>query len=158
MALWGQRARYSSPATPAPLEDETGPPVRRQRQKQTRLSKEQVDQLVKAYGDGDSVAGLARRFEVNETTVRAHLTRREVATRGRAGYRLLHGELLDRASQLYAAGKSLRSIGSELGVFLEGGEVGAPGCRVGLGRCQLILPWGSLPGTTAKAGTRRKAS
>lgn len=94
-------------------------PARAIRQKQTRLCVEQVDELVRAYRNGDSVPTLAKAFEVNETTVRAHLERRGVETRGNRGYRKLHGELLARATELYAAGLSLRSVSSELGLARE---------------------------------------
>jgi hypothetical protein len=76
---------------------------------------EHVDDLVAAYRSGDSVPELASKFGVNETTVRAHLSRREISTRGNGGYRKVHGDQLDRAQKLYAAGSSLRSVASELG-------------------------------------------
>ena len=97
---------------------DVGPPTpsHQGRQPQVRLSAKRVDELVELYRSGASKAELARVFGINETTVRAHLRRRAVEHRPR---RKLHGELLERAAELYAAGWSLRSIGSELGVSRE---------------------------------------
>lgn len=86
------------------------PKVRRARQ----IGADAVDALVWAYKSGDSVPELAGKFGINETTVRAHLVRREISTRGNGGYRKLHGEQLGRAQALYAAGQSLRSVAAEL--------------------------------------------
>ncbi|HWJ64884.1 MAG TPA: hypothetical protein VNS19_23135 [Acidimicrobiales bacterium] len=73
--------------------------------------------MVTAYLNGSSQQELVVRFRIDPTTVRAHLRRREVlATRP---YNKLHGELLERAKELYAAGRSLRSVASELGVSRE---------------------------------------
>lgn len=116
----------------APTErPDQGPPIpsHQGRQRQVRLSAERVDELVQLYRSGASKAELARVFGINETTVRAHLRRRAIEHRPR---RTLHGELLEQASELYAAGWSLRSIGSELGVSREAVKSGLVAADVDL--------------------------
>lgn len=58
--------------------------------------------------------GLARQFGVHRTTVMAVLDRKRVARRS-AG-RVLSLEEIERASELYREGFTLRAVGSELGV------------------------------------------
>lgn len=133
VALQGRNARMKSPYTnEASIEQaDQGPPVpsHQGRQRQVRLSAERVDELVELYRSGASKAELARVFGINETTVRAHLRRRAVEHRPR---RKLHGELLRQAAELYAAGWSLRSIGSELGVSREAVKSGLVAADVDL--------------------------
>ena len=86
---------------------------RPQRQVQHRLSSEQVAELVSQYCSGVSLVELARTFGVHESTVRAQLRRNEVEPRS---FRKLHGELLQRAIELFEAGASFRAIGRELGL------------------------------------------
>lgn len=50
-------------------------------QRHNRLAEAEILELVASYVAGISVAALARQFEVNETTVRAHLKRRQVHRR-----------------------------------------------------------------------------
>lgn len=87
-----------------------------ERQQQTRLAPDQVDALIAAYLAGTPCKELAARFEVNESTVFAHLTRRRVERRP---FRKLHDASLKRAKMLYASGSSLRSVATELGVSKE---------------------------------------
>lgn len=116
LRVHGARIRRPVNASP-PLQDEVVEEWREiRRQKQVRLTVEQVDDLIAAYEAGSSCHDLATQFGVNESTVFAHLRRRRVERRP---FRKLHGELLDRAVSLYESGRSLRSVASELGVSKE---------------------------------------
>jgi len=86
---------------------------------------------VRAYRTGDSVPALAKAFEVNETTVRAHLGRRGVETRGNGGYRKLHGAQLNQAVELYAAGPVAEVGGVGVGLVSGNGAVRTAGERCG---------------------------
>jgi hypothetical protein len=55
---------------------------------------------------------LARQFRIHRGTVSAILERQGIPRR----YRLIDGEGLTHAANLYAAGKSLSQVGEELGV------------------------------------------
>lgn len=81
------------------------------RQRQVRLSDAQVTDLVNDYVGGMTFKQLCDRYGVSETTVRMHLRRRQAPRRP---YRKLYGETLDRAIELHASGRSLRSIAAEL--------------------------------------------
>jgi hypothetical protein len=86
--------------------------VRSVRQKQTRLTSDQVDQLVDRYQHGESVYVLALDLSVNRRTVSAHLARRGVSTR----YQILGEDELAKAVELYAQGCSLARVGQQFGV------------------------------------------
>ena len=66
-------------------------------QRNNRLGEDKVLELVASYVAGMSVAELARQFEVNETTVRAHLKRRQV---GRRPYRKVTPAQMQEAMKL----------------------------------------------------------
>jgi hypothetical protein len=95
----------------------TGPvrPVApRQLQRQIRLPREQIVELVRQFEAGTPASALASRFGVNESTVLSHLKRAGVE---RSSYRKLHGELLDRAKELYLEqGWSQLAVAAELGI------------------------------------------
>lgn len=86
-----------------------------------------MDELIAAYQAGTPCRDLAERFGINESTVFAHLKRRGVERRP---FRKLRGEELDRAKGLYAAGLSLRSVASELGVSRTTVRSGLVSCGV----------------------------
>lgn len=75
-----------------------------------------MDKLIEAYEAGAPCQELAERFEINESTVFAHLKRRSV---DRRPFRKLRGDSLQRAKELYGSGQSLRSVASELGMSPE---------------------------------------
>ena len=77
-----------------------------------RLESGEIEALVEGYRAGDSVYELARKFRIHRGTVSAILERQGVPRR----YRLIDGEGLTQAANLYAAGKSLSQVGEELGV------------------------------------------
>lgn len=138
VALRVHGARIRRPVqTSPPLQDEVVEEWREgKRQKQVRLTVDQVDELIDAYETGSPCHELAERFGINESTVFAHLKRRKVERRP---FRKLHGEMLDRAVSLYESGLSLRSVGSELGLSKESVRSGlashgvAPRSRRGTG-------------------------
>jgi DNA-binding CsgD family transcriptional regulator len=84
------------------------------RQAQRRLRRSDVEQLIAAYADGNSVAQLGARFNVNRTTVLAHL-QRNGGPRRQTGPKL-SAEDVARAADLYRDGLSLAAIGHRLGV------------------------------------------
>jgi hypothetical protein len=93
---------------------QAGPPILgSSRQPQRRLTGDQVDVLVAGYLHGDSAGQLAAKVGVGKVTVLRHLEQRNVLHRA---YRKVHGDLLDRALGLYQAGRSLRSVATEIGV------------------------------------------
>ena len=119
MALREQSARIGRPVREAPpLEDEVVEGWRKvkQRQQQTRLDEQAVDDLVAAYKAGSPYRELVERFGINESTVVAHLQRRGVERRT---FRKLRGGQLEQARDLYESGLSLRAVASELGLSKE---------------------------------------
>lgn len=93
------------------VREASGPvkPVRRARQ----LDETAVDELVSAYLRGTPGHELAAQFGINESTVYAQLSRRQVERRP---YRKLHGDQLRQAIDLYEGGHSLRAVAHEVGV------------------------------------------
>jgi len=75
------------------------------RQVQRRLGRADVERLIAAYKEGNSVAQLVARFNVNRTTVLAHLDRNSVPRR-QTGPKL-SAEDVARAAGLYRDGLSL---------------------------------------------------
>lgn len=114
MALREHSARIGRPPSYTPeLHDEAVQEWRSiKRQQQTRLKSDEVDQLVASYQAGASCRELATEFGVNETTVRSHLSRRDVP---RSPSRKIHSQLLDEAVRLYENGESLRTVGRAIG-------------------------------------------
>jgi DNA-binding CsgD family transcriptional regulator len=79
------------------------------RQTQIRLGPADIERLIAAYADGNSVLRLAARFKIHRTTVLAHLERNGVPRR-RMGSKL-SDEDVDEAAVLYRDGLSLEAIG-----------------------------------------------
>ena len=79
------------------------------RQTQIRLVPSDVERLIAAYADGDSVLQLASRFNIHRTTVLAHLERNGVPRR-RSGPKLSDEDAYEAAG-LYRDGLSLKAIG-----------------------------------------------
>lgn len=87
--------------------------ARRSYKRVPTLSEAQVEDLVATYRAGATVQGLARQFAVHRTTVMAVLDRQQVQRRVQG--RVLSGEEIERACQLYHDGLNLRAVGAELG-------------------------------------------
>lgn len=75
---------------------------------QTRLRTVDVDDLVAAYGAGDSIEQLADRYDVHRTTVIAHLSRRQVQLR--PTFTPWDYDALTAAAAHYAEGASLATV------------------------------------------------
>ena len=82
------------------------------RQKQHRLTREEIGRLVGRYEAGAMVKELAAEFEVERRTVSAILRREGVTLRPRG----LNPEQVDEAVRLYGQGWSLARIGAKWGV------------------------------------------
>src|ERR1039458_4146483 len=97
------------------------------RQVQRRLGRADVEQLIAAYEEGNSVAQLVARFNVNRTTVLAHLDRNSVPRRQTAPK--LSAKDVARAADLYRDELSLAAIGHRFGVNAStvGNALGAAG-------------------------------
>ena len=79
------------------------------RQTQIRLGPADIERLIAAYAEGNTVLQLAARFNIHRTTVLAHLERNGVPRR-RMGPKL-SDEDVDEAAVLYRDGLSLEAIG-----------------------------------------------
>jgi DNA invertase Pin-like site-specific DNA recombinase len=84
----------------------------RPRKRQRRLSSEQVQTLVAAYGAGIAVNELALHFKVHRATVLDHLNRSGSKRR----YPALDQNQVAEAARLYRSGKSFRDVGIAFGV------------------------------------------
>jgi transposase-like protein len=84
------------------------------RQKQTRLTREQVSELIAMHHDGMPIDEIAATFRVHRTTVMAHLDR--VGVERRSG--IIKGHL-DEARTLYEPGSSLARVAEHFGVDAE---------------------------------------
>ena len=105
------------------------------RQKQVRLTPEQVGQLLDDYQAGSDMNSLARTSGVHRHSVRTHLLGAGVELR-QVG---LSGLQVDEALRLYVGGLSLAKIGEQLGC--DHSTVGRALKRRGL---VLRKPWGSI--------------
>lgn len=105
----------NSPDTTEPLDPLQT--ARAPRQAQHRLTKKEVDKLVKRYLEGASVPVLVEEFQINRVTALEHLERRGVPRR--ACVARLTGSDLTTAAELYAAGQSLAQVGKHFGVHGE---------------------------------------
>jgi AraC-like DNA-binding protein len=81
---------------------------------QRRLSAADISELCGLYGEGASIDGLARRYEVNRTTIITHLDRAGIARRRVA--RKMTDDSVSRAASRYGEGLSLASVAQEFGV------------------------------------------
>jgi transposase-like protein len=72
----------------------------------------EIDDLVKAYGDGATVYELAKQFGIHRSTVGKHLQACGVDTTPPA----LRPEDVAAAAELYCSGLSLARVGSKFGV------------------------------------------
>jgi AraC-like DNA-binding protein len=90
----------------------TKPNPKPQKQVQRRLLDAEVDELAGAYLAGATLSELSDRFHKHRTTISTELQRRGVARRCRT----IKGERLHLAIQGYQEGKSLASIGKDLGI------------------------------------------
>ncbi len=79
------------------------------RQTQIRLGPADIERLIAASADGNSVLQLAARFNIHRTTVLAHLERNGVPRR-RSGPKLSDDDVHEAAG-LYRDGLSLKAIG-----------------------------------------------
>jgi DNA-binding CsgD family transcriptional regulator len=119
VALTAQLWNLELPAVPAPSQREIALPAPSPRvvQRQVRLQDQQILELLAQYAAGRSPSELAGLFGINEGTVYAHLKRQGAPDRP---YRKLHGELLERAVELYVEQRlSLREVGRQLGIGRE---------------------------------------
>jgi DNA invertase Pin-like site-specific DNA recombinase len=89
-------------------------PVPSLRQKQTRLTTEQVSELISRHERGEPIDELAVGFGIHRTTVMTHLSR--AGAERRSGVVQRH---LDEARVLYAAGSSLARVAEHFGVDSE---------------------------------------
>jgi hypothetical protein len=90
-----------------------------------RLRRAQVEELVIGYKTGSTVYQLAELFRINRGTMSNLLERQGVPRRNRS----LSPAQIERATELYAAGLSLVSVGKQLGcdgstVHLASGRLG----------------------------------
>ena len=81
---------------------------------QRRLSETEIGQLIHRYGQGASIDALARRYEVNRTTIITHLDRSGIARR--RVVRKMTDDSVARAAVEYGAGASLALVAQAFGV------------------------------------------
>jgi hypothetical protein len=89
----------------------------RPRQRQVRLTRQQLDELVERYQAGACVRELVSYFGVHRVTVVGHLKQRGVERRGHV--RKLTDAQVQQAVQSYQAGESLARIGARYQVHSE---------------------------------------
>jgi len=107
----GSYKRSERPSEPS-VRDDRGRLVRAVGKTQTFLNPVEVDELVALYGEGLSVAELARKFGIYSRTAAAHLVRRSVPLRQRG----IAPEDAPEAVRLYKSGLTLMEVGLRLGV------------------------------------------
>jgi DNA-directed RNA polymerase specialized sigma24 family protein len=90
-----------------------GTVTRRICQVQHRLTAPEVQTLVAAYQHGRSMAALARDFELDKSTVRAHLVRAGIELRPQA---VLTPAQVAEVVLRYKAGNTLKQLGPQFGV------------------------------------------
>ena len=83
-------------------------------QRQRRMTRSQVDNLVDLYATGINARQLAAAFGINRDTALRHLQRRGVPSR--ATVRKLTDELLATATRRYLAGEPMTSLSDDLGI------------------------------------------
>jgi predicted DNA-binding protein (UPF0251 family) len=102
--LAGQKANPASART-----------VRSARQRQRRLSPDEVLELIRLRETDTEIEVLAEQFGIHRTTVMALLQRSGVPGR-RTGHQDLSTVRLAAAGQLYATGATLAAVGEQFGV------------------------------------------
>ena len=95
-----------------PLSELIAPNSKPQRHVHPRLQAGELDELAEAYLAGATLSELSDRFRKHRTTISTDLDRRGVARR----YRMVEGDRLHQAIQGYQDGKSVATIGKELGI------------------------------------------
>lgn len=83
-------------------------------QRQRRLTRSEVDNLVDMYATGINVRQLAAAFGINRDTALQHLQRRDVPSR--ATVRKLTDEWLATATGRYLAGEPMTKLCDDLGI------------------------------------------
>jgi transposase-like protein len=83
-------------------------------QRQRRLTRAEVDNLVDLYATGINVRQLAAAFGINRDTALRHLQRRDVPSR--ASVRKLTDDLLATATRRYLAGDPTAKLCGDLGI------------------------------------------
>jgi transposase-like protein len=83
-------------------------------QRQRRLTRSEVDNLVDLYATGINVRQLAAAFGINRDTALRHLQRRDVPSR--ASIRKLTDDLLAAAARRYLAGEPMTKLCGDLGI------------------------------------------
>ena len=104
------KKQEDSISNPAPEQEVAGSP----RQRQRHLSPAQASDLVAAYQAGMKIRELAARFNVNRTTVLAHVERARVPRHSDHGK--WDDTMLAEAASLYEQAHSLAAIGQRFGV------------------------------------------
>jgi hypothetical protein len=98
--------------------DERGPVVQAAQYHQLkRISAELIVELAEAYRQGATVPELARRYNINRTTVLDHLERQGVQRR--PNVRKMTDDLVRQAIVLYNEGWSYDRLGEHLGISAE---------------------------------------
>lgn len=89
-----------------------GVSARIERERQRRLSPDEVAQIIADYKAGASIKGLAAKYALHRATVGAQLTRHAVPRRPKG----LKREQVHEAARLYEQGWSLARLGEHFGV------------------------------------------
>jgi hypothetical protein len=118
---WGGLARPPGAVMGAAEGHDSGLDARSSEQKgrlsnpvQRRLVDAEIHELIRCYGEGASIDGLARRYEVHRTTVIGHLDRARIARR--RVVRKMTDDSVARAATRYGEGASLALVAQEFGV------------------------------------------
>lgn len=82
--------------------------------KHTRLSDEDAKALAADYIAGATLEALAKKWNINRSTISLHLNRQGIPRRQSAG--VLTDEALGEAARLYRGGASLNSLGQQFGL------------------------------------------
>ena len=80
-------------------------------QKQTRLSEDEIEIVIKEYTDGMNINQLAQKYHCHRTTISQHLKNHGVEIRDLS----IPEHLIDKATDLYCSGLSYAKIGKQLG-------------------------------------------
>lgn len=79
-----------------------------------RLPEAEIHEVIRRYGEGASIDGLARRYEVHRTTVIGHLDRARIPRR--RVVRNMTDALVGRAATRCSEGASLAQVAQAFGV------------------------------------------